>query len=425
MRPGRPPTGAPQWNERTGMWEARVWRDGVRVPIEMPNIPREDRETAVRLAKLVAKRDRAHGYVGKECPETVSEWFDRWADAREAKGKRTRDDRGRFKKWIEPRMGTKPITEIVRRDVEELVQALDAAVLRGELAWKTAINVWAVTSKMFKDACHSKVLELRVLKENPAQGVEGPDHGSEREGAYLYPREFAAVMACKRVPTRWKRIFALATYLYCRGGELAGLEWSAVNLTMGFVSFHQSETEDDEIKTTKTGRNRKTPIEPTLLPLLTAMHEAAKGEGRVITTMPPREEWAARLRKYVRWALEDAGIPVRAELLADDETRRQLTFHDLRHTGITWRAIRGDDFLKVQRAAGHTNPKTTQRYINEAETFDAAVFGEVFPPLSTALAGPDNSGGGSGFLAGNFSLTSRNHSRSAASPAGVEPALAT
>jgi integrase len=43
----------------------------------------------------------------------------------------------------------------------------------------------------------------------------------------------------------------------------------------------------------------------------------------------------------------------RADLFADDATRRDLSFHDLRHSGITWRAVRGDEPLKVQRAAGH------------------------------------------------------------------------
>ena len=109
------------------------------------------------------------------------------------------------------------------------------------------------------------------------------------------------------------------------------------------------------------------------------------GEGLVITSMPPRVEWAERLRKYVRWALEDAGIAVRAELFADDETRRPLSFHDLRHTGITWRAIRGDDPLKIQRAAGHSDLKTTQRYINAVQVFDAASFGELFPALPAVI----------------------------------------
>jgi hypothetical protein len=98
-----------------------------------------------------------------------------------------------------------------------------------------------------------------------------------------------------------------------------------------------------------------------------------------VGAMPPREDWAKRLRKYLGWA----GVP-RAELFADDETRRPMSFHDLRHTGITWRAVRGDNHLKVQRAAGHDDLRTTQRYINEAQTFEAEAFGEPFPAIALA-----------------------------------------
>jgi len=36
----------------------------------------------------------------------------------------------------------------------------------------------------------------------------------------------------------------------------------------------------------------------------------------------------------------------RADIFASDETRRQIDFRDLRYTGLTWRAIRGDDSLR-------------------------------------------------------------------------------
>ena len=52
--------------------------------------------------------------------------------------------------------------------------------------------------------------------------------------------------------------------------------------------------------------------------------------------------------------------------------------------GITWRAVRGDDPLKVQRAAGHDDLATTQRYINEAQTFEGVRFGEAFPTVALA-----------------------------------------
>lgn len=401
----RPATGAPRWSPRHGCWIARVSMPGKegRDPFPMPGIPACCSLTPSKpatcectsctraryMAKVTSDRVRAGVAVAPGTGETVSEWFTRWAAARFTKGLRTtHNDKGRFGKWIAPHIGTRSITSIVRRDIEEIVQALDTAVLEGKLAWKTATNVWGVVTKMFKDAARSKVLALRVREDNPAANVEGPDRGADRTGPYLTPRVFEAVMICKRVPTRWKRIFALAVFLYARGGELEVLEWSAVNFDQRYVHIHQAmHAHSGEAKPTKTKRNRKVPIEPALLPLLTEMRAAAKGEGCVITAMPPREDWAERLRKYVAWACEDAGIPLPEDILADDETRRPLSFHDLRHTGITWRALRGDDPLKIQRAAGHDDLRTTQRYINEAETFDRAGFGEVFPPLPTGLAG--------------------------------------
>ena len=93
--------------------------------------------------------------------------------------------------------------------------------------------------------------------------------------------------------------------------------------------------------------------------------------------MPPIESWAQRLRQYATWA----GL-TREDLFADDEMRRPLTFHDLRHSGITWRALRGDDPMKIMRAAGHADLRTSQRYVNEAQTFeDRSTFGTMFPAV--------------------------------------------
>ena len=61
-----------------------------------------------------------------------------------------------------------------------------------------------------------------------------------------------------------------------------------------------------------------------------------------------------------------------------------MTFYDLRATGITWMAVRGDDALKIMSRAGHRTFSTTQGYIREAEVLRAG-FGEVFPPLPSGL----------------------------------------
>ncbi len=85
-----------------------------------------------------------------------------------------------------------------------------------------------------------------------------------------------------------------------------------------------------------------------------------------------------------RW-LRKAGV-TRAELFADTATSRAIRFHDLRATGITWMAIRGDDPLKIMQRAGHTDFATTQRYEREAEAIRDG-FGEVFPPLPASVLG--------------------------------------
>ncbi len=63
-----------------------------------------------------------------------------------------------------------------------------------------------------------------------------------------------------------------------------------------------------------------------------------------------------------------------------------MRFHDLRATGISWMAVRGDNALKIQRRAGHKDLVTTQGYIRTAED-NRAGFGDVFPKLPAALLG--------------------------------------
>jgi hypothetical protein len=85
-----------------------------------------------------------------------------------------------------------------------------------------------------------------------------------------------------------------------------------------------------------------------------------------------------------RW-LRKAGV-TRRELFEDTRTTKSLTWHDLRATGLTWMAVRGDEPLKIMQRAGHGRFETTQRYVREAENLRDG-FGEVFPPLPVALSG--------------------------------------
>jgi hypothetical protein len=73
----------------------------------MPGIAEHEVERAHWKAKDIAIQAKSGGYVPAEARETINDWFDRWVDARKAKGLRsTRHDRGRYGKWIAEGIGT-------------------------------------------------------------------------------------------------------------------------------------------------------------------------------------------------------------------------------------------------------------------------------------------------------------------------------
>jgi integrase len=133
-----------------------------------------------------------------------------------------------------------------------------------------------------------------------------------------------------------------------------------------------------KIETTKTGHTRRFAIEPALLPLLEAMHDEASGRGHMLS-LAPQGNMARKLRLYLR----RAGVK-RVELHEGSPTRKPMTWHDLRATGATWMAVRGDDPLKIKQRCGHTTFSTTELYIREAEAVREG-FGDVFPALPESL----------------------------------------
>jgi integrase len=391
---GRQRTGCAQWHEGRG-WVAILTLDGGKrsPPVPMGGLephpstcactvkePCPVRAIAIAEAARYAKRAKAAGAVLSASEETADVYFGRWNDAREAFIATTSDERGRWRKWISPHLGPKPMASVTKRDLELVVSHLDREVRLGHLAWKTAIHAWGTVTKLFDDAARGKDLSLRCLEVNPARDVRGPDRGHDRASAFLFPAEIHTLLSKETVPMDRRRLYALAIYLGCRAGELRGLEWDDVHEGEGFVHVHRShDIHSKKDKGTKTGITRRIPIEPELLPLLESMREESGGRGKVLAIGSAWE-----LPRCLRADLKEAEV-TRAELTADDETRRPLDFHDLRHTYGTLRAIRGDDVIKIRFAMGHTDLTTTQRYINEAHVFEGARFGVPFGPLPPCI----------------------------------------
>jgi integrase len=266
-----------------------------------------------------------------------------------------------------------------RDDLRKVSRYLDAKIADGGLAWRTARNVWTTATRICRDAAESKIDALRVRTDNPAEGLPGPERGAEKGKQFLYPDEFTKFVSCVDVPIEWRELVTLAIHLYPRDAELRVLDVADVDLAHGTVHINKAlDRRSGQIKATKGLRNRYVPIEPTVLPLLKAMAKTDRDGTRLITTFPSFRDMARGLR---RW-LKRAGV-TRQELHVGTPTTVRLTFHDLRATGLTWMAVRGDDPLKIQRRAGHKDLEVTQRYIRLAEDLRNG-FGKPFPALPSA-----------------------------------------
>jgi integrase len=354
--------------------------------------------------------------------ETFKVWSLRWCDERQRRGHTSvSDDRGRLSKWVWPILGEAQAVAVSGADIERLVESLDNHVLAADLSWKTAANVWGLVTKACVDMTRSKTRSLRIRTDNPAAGIAGPEGGAEKAKVYLYPSEFAQFWACEDVPLRWRRLVALATYLYVRASELRGLSWPDLDLVHGVAHVHQQIDDKGAVTELKGMAARRFNIERALLPLLRKMRAEGDGEGRVFAPVrgqqvPNEEDLADGLRKWLlRAGVDRADLHVGTK----DKTRRRMRFHDTRATGITWRAVRGDDALKIMRAAGHKDVNTTMAYIREAEQLGGVAFGQVFPTLVPAEVLPEllpNDAPPGAWLPA-FSGASM------AIPAGIEPAL--
>jgi integrase len=361
------------------------------VPLD-PAIPHSDVTRAKACAVDVAREAVDIGATDSS-RETMNEYAKRWLASRDGRVNSVRDDRGRLTNHVLPTLGALEVGTFTREDVEKLRDELDAKIRCGwsvgvngqrrKFTWKTARNVWTVVTSMCADMVNAKRRDLRTRADDPTSNVKAPDHGGDKAKQYLYPSEFLKFVACEAVPRRWRRAVALAVYTYTRDAELRVLEFeSDVNMEHGVLDITRAynRRRPSETKGTKTDTTRRFHVEANLLPLLHALHAERDGKGLVIK-LPSERAMARNLRRWL-WK---AGVR-RPALHESTPTSKNITWHDLRATGATWMAVRGDDALKIMQRCGHRDFGTTQLYVRDAEAVREG-FGEVFPPLPDELLG--------------------------------------
>lgn len=328
--------------------------------------------------------------------ETCDEWYERFDEHQRALGRY--GTRSQWRTWISPRIGAKRWADVTTADVEELRDALDVAILawrtegrgRGRISGRTAMGVWWALRGAVREAMSSKRRDLRAAFEhpNPCLAVQAPgdrDSRRDRGKTFVYPSEFARLVASPEVPLAWREAHAIAAYTFVRPSELRALRWRDVDLEHGRLHVTQAWSYlDGSIRPPKTrGGVRDVPIHPRLAPLLRRMEKrwSAVGLDLVVPVLAtvPRETLAARTRRHLR----DAGIH-RDALHVTTLSMVRANFRSWRDSGITWLAMVGLDVAKIMRRAGHDDVATTMRYVKQAEDIDGEL-GEPFAELPDEL----------------------------------------
>jgi len=388
--------GEPQWHAK---WTRA---DGTRTEWTAidPSIPLDDEAAAKACAARMAPKVRAKSAAdAKGKAETVGEWFGRLHAAKEARGlSSVKDMRGRATKWILPGIEHKRMADLSREDVEAIVGRLDLAVAsfqkhgpgEGRLSPSTAQNVWGDLTHALDEAVRAKDPALRVLAANPSRDVRGPDAGDERVGQILYSDELVKLLRGvadetdgKRrldVPLYRRQVYAMAVYTEARASELEALTAADIDLAHGTISVvkqtDRASKGRKDTKATKTKRVRTVDVEPHLRPLLEHLVEHPQGKRGRLLRMPPPEDRAELLRKDLR----TVGVVREALHVEGDPLRRSIVFHDLRDTGLTHMAVRGDHPTAIQWRAGHSDYKMTSSYIDRGRV-EAKRIGDPLPPL--------------------------------------------
>jgi integrase len=409
-----------------GAWFARITLpDGSRRSVKLrgdltPDDKHQAQELAAEMARLVREAPPpATVFDGRlatprkvvSTGNTVDRYWEAYLKTRYARQlKSAKDDEIRYAKHIKPMFGHLGIDAVGRDDIRQFVYQLDGAVRSQRMAGNTALRIWTVLSKMFDEAVNSKDPTLRVLRDDPTHGVRGPDRAVTASKQYLWPSEFLALMSNEAVPVKFRREVAFAVYTYTRLGETLAIQWGDVDLSNNVIhvqrsvetAYHRGAGTFKTLKTAEsTGKlSRRIKLEPNLLPVVARLRHDALLNIRQSETDPERIQKTLNERSVIGSGVGNGSSEmgrsknlrkflaltpgVRSELLERTRTSRPITWHDLRATGITWCAVRGDETFKIMHRAGHSSIETTTMYVREAEAM-SDLFGEVFPKLPDCL----------------------------------------
>ena len=256
-------------------------------------------------------------------------------------------------KHILPALGTKPIDEITKTDVRNLIASL---VKKGQAKASIQICVSHLRSVL------SHAVNDELLLRNPALKCsryyeQAPVRHEEIQP--LNPEEvglFLTTVLNSRRSRKHYGLFLAAIHTGMRSAELAGLQWGDIDFNGKFLTVRRSWV-NGRIHRTKTNRIRRVDLSDALLEALMELkrHRRQEWLKKGVNTIP---EWV--------FASETGQPPIMGNLKnrhfhqnLDRAGLRRIRLHDLRHTYASLLIQNGESLAYVRDQLGHSSIRLT------------------------------------------------------------------
>lgn len=272
------------------------------------------------------------------------------------KKKSAKKDGQILERWVYPVVGHVALSAFTLRDGQEVMRRVPrerSSALRRHVA------------QVMVRLCNLAVYPCELIPVSPLPKGFLPKVRS-RPGAYLYPKEDAALLAHRRVPLANRFLYGFLAREGMRREEALSLTWSDLDLANGAV----------RLDTNKTNDPRAWALDPGVAKALAWWRKQRKNEPDNARVFGVAD--AGRLASALQSHLELAGVK-RSELFEHNDKRRRVNIHALRATFVTLALANGKTETWVQDRTGHRSSVMVNRYRRVARTAAELGLGALTP----------------------------------------------
>jgi integrase len=256
-------------------------------------------------------------------------------------------EKGLFKLWIDPAIGSKAMRDIILLDLERLKKVMTG----GEQSPRSIEYALSVIRQVFNEARRLGT----YAGENPTAKVKFPKPDNARMRFLTRDEADQLLNALKVKSQDVYDMTLLSFHVGLRFGEIASLTWQDVNLEKGTLTIRDAKAGSryafltEQAATMLANRGKKNPSD---------------------RVFPARENKEKMNISHTFFRIVDElgfnkGIT---------DPRLRICFHSCRHSYASWMIEEGADLYTVQKLLGHKTGTMTQRYghISENRLKDAA-----------------------------------------------------